>query len=45
MWLKPEYETEETEEKTEKNRNKYCQTDVGQRAHSGVQIFYEVASL
>ena len=42
MWLEPEYETEETEKKTKK---KYCQTDVGQRAHSGVQIFYEVASL
>ena len=31
--------------KQKKNRKKYCQTDVGQRAHSGVQIFYEVASL
>ena len=28
-----------------KQKKKYCQTDVGQRAHSGVQIFYEVASL
>ena len=45
MWLKPEYETEETEKNRKKTEKKYCQTDVGQRAHSGVQIFYEVASL
>ena len=46
MWLKPEYETEGTEKKNrKKTEKKYCQTDVGQRAYSGVQIFYEVASL